>query len=281
MLIAYLVLAPAAWPQFSVGQHLRDAALAGFYLSDYALAFWDMPKMLTHSWSLSVEEHFYLVWPLAVLLLARCDARRRVLALFVMFLFATAWRVFEHNQAGWTATYFRFDTRMSGLIFGALLATCLPRMGRIPEQTANIIGVIACIALSVCLALGNWKAPWSLVWLTTLAEMAAAGLLISASVSNSWVSSTLSAPPLVALGTISYGVYLWQYPIAVYFRTWLPWHQTLVIVAVSAVAAATASYLTIERPLRHYRRSLGGGRLEIGTQQRAAMPANEVVPTAS
>ena len=285
LLAVYVALAPAAWPQLSVREHLRDAALAGFYLSDYARAFWDMPKMLTHSWSLSVEEHFYLIWPFAVLLLARCDARRRVAALFGMFLLATAWRVFEYDRAGWTATYFRFDTHMSGLIFGALLATCLPRMGRIPEHTANVIGVGACVALAICLAVGDWKAPWSLVWVTTLAEMAAAGLLVSASVSNSWVSLTLSAPPLVILGTISYGVYLWQYPIAVYFRNWLPWHQTVLIVSISAIAAATVSYLAIERPLRNYRRSLGARRngLEAGskTNDRALTSASEVMPTAS
>lgn len=281
LLAVYVALAPAAWPQFSVGEHLRDAALTGFYLSDYARAFWEMPRMLTHSWSLSVEEHFYLIWPFAVLLLVRCDPSRRVPILFGMFLLATAWRVFEYDQAGWTATYFRFDTRMSGLIFGALLATCLPRMGRIPEQTANVIGVVACIALAMCVAVGDWKAPWSLVWMTTLAEMAAAGLLVSASVSSSWVSLTLSTPPLVALGTISYGIYLWQYPIAVYFRDRLPWHQTVSIVVICAIAAATVSYLTLERPLQRYRRSLGARRndLAAGTKDRAPMPANEVVST--
>jgi peptidoglycan/LPS O-acetylase OafA/YrhL len=263
LLVVYLAVAPIAWPRFSAGEHLRDAALAGFYLSDYARAFWGIPKALTHSWSLSVEEHFYLVWPFALLLLARCDARRRVPALFVMFLFATAWRVFEYNHAGWDATYFRFDTRMSGLIFGALLAAWLPRMSHIPERTANIIGVIACAALVLCLRVGPWKEPWSLVWLTTLAEMAAAGLLVSASVSNSWVRSTLSMPLLVGLGVISYGVYLWQYPIAVYFRDWLPWPETVAIVAISAIAAATVSYLTIERPLQRYRRSLGDRRQKL------------------
>jgi peptidoglycan/LPS O-acetylase OafA/YrhL len=257
LLVAYLAVAPAVLPQFSVGEHLRDAALAGFYLSDYAHAFWGMPTVLAHSWSLSVEEHFYLVWPFAVLLLARCEAHRRIPVLFGAFLLATAWRVFEAHHAGWDATYFRFDTRMSGLIFGALLATGLPRMGQIPEHAANIVGVIACAVLVICLRIGYWGAPWALAWITTLVELAAAGLLISASVPSSWVSSTLSAPPLVALGVISYGIYLWHYPIAVYFRDWLPWQETTAIVTASALAAATVSYLTIERPLRRYRRSIG------------------------
>ena len=88
-------------------------------------------------------------------------------------------------------------------------------MGRISERTANTVGVLACAALVLCLSIGFWHAPWSLVYMTSLAEMAAVGLLIAASVQNSWVSSMLSAPPLVGIGMISYGVYLWHYPAAV------------------------------------------------------------------
>ncbi|HVV80330.1 MAG TPA: acyltransferase [Pseudolabrys sp.] len=263
LLLVYLTVAPTIWPQLSEGEHLRDAALTGFYLSDYAFAFWEIPKLLRHSWSLSVEEHFYLIWPLVVLLLARCDARRRILILAGLFVLATAWRVFEYHHTGWVATYYRFDTRISGLILGALLATCLPSIGQISDRMANIIGVIACAVLVICLRVGYWRSPWALVTITTLIEMSAAGLLVSASVSQSWVSTTLSTPPLAALGVISYGVYLWHYPIAAYFRDWLPWQQAVPIVAISAIAAATVSYLTIERPLRRYRHSLGSGSLPI------------------
>lgn len=263
MLVAYVAVAPTAFPQFSVGEHLRDAALTGLYVSDYARAFWGVPETLGHSWSLSVEEHFYLIWPLVLLLIARCNARWHVPALAGLFLLATAWRVVEFHHAGWDATYFRFDTRISGLLLGALLAAGLPRMGQISERTANIVGIIACAVLVICLRVGAWKELWSLTWVTTLVELAAAGLLVSASVSNSWVGSTLSAPPLAALGVISYGVYLWHYPIAAYFRDWLSWPEVTAIVTVSAIAAATMSYLAIERPLQRYRRSLGTHRNDV------------------
>jgi peptidoglycan/LPS O-acetylase OafA/YrhL len=264
LLAAYLALAPMAWPQFSFNEHLRDAGLTGFYLSDYAMAFWHYPKALQHSWSLSVEQRFYFIWPFAVLLLARTEPRWRIAGLFGIYLLATAWRIFEYGHAGWTATYFRFDTRMSGLIVGALLAMWLPRMGRISERTANIVGILGCAALVICLSIGHWRGPWSLVWLTSLAEMAAVGLLISASVQSSWVSTTLSARPLVAVGIISYGVYLWHYPVAVYFRGFLPWYQTLPITLILTFATATASYLAVERPLQRFRRNLRPHRLEVG-----------------
>ena len=62
-LTAYMLIAPRLWPQFDLLLHMRDAALAVFYLSDYSQAFWHNPKVLIHTWSLSVEEHFYLIWP--------------------------------------------------------------------------------------------------------------------------------------------------------------------------------------------------------------------------
>lgn len=256
LLAVYLAIAPAIWPQYGLWSHIRDAALTGFYLTDYGRAIWHNPSVLQHTWSLSVEWHFYLIWPFAVLLLARIEPRRRVASLFIIYLLATVWRIFEFESLGWVATYFRFDTRISGLIFGALLAIWLPRIGRIPVKTANAVGVLACAMLVVCLSLGFWKSPSSLVWITCLVQMAAAGLLISASVQYSWVSLTLSAPPLVGFGIISYGVYLWHYPAAVFFRELLPWYQTAPIVLIFAVVTAIVSYLIVERPLQRYRRSL-------------------------
>ncbi|MBA2402361.1 MAG: acyltransferase [Bradyrhizobium sp.] len=60
-LTAYLVIAPSLWPQLDLMVHVRDVALVAFYLSDYSQAFWNNPKVLIHTWSLSVEEHFYLI----------------------------------------------------------------------------------------------------------------------------------------------------------------------------------------------------------------------------
>ena len=98
---------------------------------------------------------------------------------------------------------------------------------------------------------------WSLVMMTNLAHLAAFGFLISASNQNSWVSSLLSARPLVAVGAISYGMYLWHYPAALYFRALYPWYLTGPLVLGFSLAMARVSYLVLERPLQRYRRTLG------------------------
>jgi peptidoglycan/LPS O-acetylase OafA/YrhL len=257
MLAAYLVIAPIAWPEFGLWSHIRDVLLTGFYLSDYARAFWGTPLVLQHTWSLGVEEHFYLLWPLAILALLRLPARWRLAALFCLYIAATAWRMACYQEeATWPATYYRFDTRVSGLILGALLATVLGRVECVPPRIANLAGAVGCPALVLAVLFGHWHGPGALEWTMTLAEFAAAGLLIAASAPESWVSRMLSAPPLVAIGILSYGLYLWHYPAAVFFREHLPWYETVPIVLTIAFTAATLSHLMIERPLQSFRRSL-------------------------
>jgi len=256
LLTAYVLVAPWLWPQFDLLSHLRDAALAGFYLSDYSQAFWQMPNVLVHTWSLSVEAHFYLVWPFAVLLLVRMAPRWRMAGLFGIYFLAGAWRISEYESMGLNATYYRFDTRISGMVCGALLAMWLQHRGPISERVANVLGVFAASALALCLSIGLWGAPWSLMYLTSLAEAAGIALLIAGTTERSWVNSILGAQPLVRIGMISYGVYLWHYPAAFYFRTVLPWYLTAPIVLSFSIAMAAASYFFIEGPLQTYRRSL-------------------------
>jgi peptidoglycan/LPS O-acetylase OafA/YrhL len=256
-LAAYVLIAPWLWPQFDVSSHVRDAGLAALYLSDYSQAFWHNPKVLIHTWSLSAEEHFYLIWPLVILLLLRLELRWRVVILFSLYLIASAWRIFEYETLGWDSTYYRFDTRIAGLVFGALLTISLQYKGPISERAANAAGLLAWAGLVLCLSIGFWGAPWSLVVMTNLAHMAAFGFLIAASTPNSWVNSILSAKPLVAVGIISYGMYLWHYPAALYFRELFPWYLTGPLVLAFSIVAATVSYLVAERPLRRYRRSWG------------------------
>ncbi|MGN6572659.1 MAG: acyltransferase family protein [Pseudolabrys sp.] len=274
LLGAYVVFGPILWPQFSVWWHWRDAALSALYVSDYGRAFWNMPHIVQHTWSLGVEEHFYLIWPFAVIGLLRLPPRWRPAALFALYVAATAWRMNWYDDAtDWPETYFRFDTRMSGLVLGALLATVLSKVEHMPERLANLSGVVATGALVLALMIGGWRFEGAMEWTMTLAEFAAAALLIAASAPESWVSRLLSAPPIAAVGVLSYGIYLWHYPAAVYFRGMLPWFETVPVVLAIAFVGAAMNHLLIERPLQAYRRGLKPASSEDGIIDAQAVPA--------
>jgi peptidoglycan/LPS O-acetylase OafA/YrhL len=91
MLAIYVIVAPFVWP--SIADHGWQAFLAAIYLSDYSVAFWGTPDILSHTWSLSIEEHFYLLWPVVLAFaVRRWDRRSLVIVLGVFYVLATLFR---------------------------------------------------------------------------------------------------------------------------------------------------------------------------------------------
>lgn len=239
VLAAFLMVSPSVWPDLPAW---RYAAMAAFYVSDYTRAFLGEPVVLSYTWSLSVEEHFYLLWPLVLPLLLR--RRNPVFVLAVAYLVSTVWRIVNYSWLGWDATYFRFDTRMSGLILGCMLAF-LPAAK--PRYTA-----LALAAFIIAVAVPALHRPIGLIGSITLAELGSAGLVLYA-VSDKGRTGFLAAPALVYVGRLSYGIYLWHFPLAYFLRGWMPWEQALVFTAAFATAAAALTYHLVDMPLRAYR----------------------------
>lgn len=251
MLGAYVAFAPMLLRTDDV---FRDAALAGLYLSDYARAFAAIPDYLSHTWSLSVEEHFYMIWPAVILLTGRRSDRAASAILIALFVLATAWRIADAViWQDWARTYYRFDTRMSGLLIGAAVAV-LPSLAT--RRIAEVSGQGSLTFIVLAIMVGSWKNPSSLTWIGIMVDLAAAGLVWSlASGHRTTVGSILSSRPLVYLGLISYSIYLWHYPISRAARSHLdPWTAALIVVPLS-IALAVLSYELIERPLKAWQRS--------------------------
>ncbi|MGI9482386.1 MAG: acyltransferase family protein [Hyphomicrobiales bacterium] len=249
VLCFYLALAPAMFPGANAW---LDASLVALYVSDYARAFWGVPDYLSHTWSLSVEEHFYLIWPFVVLLMGKSSDRRFFTVMLALFLAATGWRIVSYmNLTDWQQTYYRFDTRMSGLILGSAISA-LPKIKR--EIPVALLGLAASIVLIQATQLLEWKKPGVLVMGGFLVDLAAAALILSLASASNILARVLSCKLLVYLGLLSYSIYLWHYPISRALRDHFEPLTTFAMVWSISLLLSAISYELVEKPLRAFRK---------------------------
>jgi len=224
------------------------------------------PSPLQHTWSLAIEEQFYLVWPLVLLLLLRMAPRHwRRAGVFVTVglgaLSAVLMALMFHPGTDPSRVYFGTDTRLFDLMAGATLAFVVasrPQPGEGARRTFHVLGPLAAGVLAVFWVTAGTPAglPTNFMFQGGFVLCAAlAGLVVADArlVEPGWFSRALAWGPLHFLGTISYGVYLWHWPVIVYLngaRTGLSgWSLDLARIGLT-LALSTASYYLVERPVR-------------------------------
>ncbi|MDR0458079.1 MAG: acyltransferase [Burkholderiaceae bacterium] len=263
-LAAYCLIAPLIWP--ADGDWYRDAAVSGLYLADYGIAFFDSPGSLLHMWSLSVEEHYYLLWPLALLAISALLPRGALWRVAgALFLLVWGWRVFWVWQGQqFYELFFRFDTRAAGLLAGSLLAALLRErpawFQRLRQHARWGPWLLALAPLWIGL---KWDDMHVMTWAMTLVELTAVALLLavlpaSASAAGraaprGWLYALLSQPALVKVGQLSYAIYLWHYPIVRALRAHLDWPWTVLLGGALSALMAQLSWITVERWGRAWR----------------------------
>ena len=215
---------------------------------------------LDHMWSLSVEEQFYLFWPLVLFVLLKLTGGKRaplVVSTLVLAAVSFGWMAFLFNTGSdATRVYEGTDTRAGGILLGAALAIALtnaqgyripPRLLTIPAALLGVLGIAALFWLLPDYSphLYNWG---------LLALSAASVAVITATLDKRTLTSKFfGLTPLRWIGERSYGIYLWHLPAIVFIPQWenLPWaHPALVTVV--AVALAHISWTLVEDPVRRY-----------------------------
>lgn len=275
LLPGLLVLLPAYVIVFSRQQSAWQLVLligpVLLYLSGIVQAVWGSMGPLAFTWSLSVEEHFYLCWPLVLRALLRRHSaeggplRRHplrvagVIAAAIVVL-ATAIRVYLAIHGSSRAdefAYYATPTRIDALAVGCLTALLGRRFRR---PLPHLIGWIGLAAIAWAyrdpdFAIGG--DPLSLYGLP-LSELATAVVILSVvNRPRGWLARALSFPPLVHLGAISYGLYLWNLLPGQTWTLLLGRHPgTVGTVAMFAVVftAVELSYRYIERPSMRWAR---------------------------
>ncbi|MFA5884524.1 MAG: acyltransferase family protein [Acidimicrobiia bacterium] len=276
-----------------------DAISTLFYYANWHAIFsgrgyWDLftsPSPLEHAWSLAIEEQFYLVWPLVVGALswfvswrARAGQKAAQLAptlfgvcLFGAFVSPLLMAVLFDPGTDPSKIYVRTDTRMGTILMGAAFACWIFWKGPIKSRAARITLEVAALV-----GLVGMFAAWSGVngQMTAvyrggflLFDIACVTLVAACSHPRPGVVAKMfSWRPIMALGLISYGLYLWHWPVYVTLtpsRTGLDGWALLALRVAVSLAFGIGSYFLVERPIRH--RKLNGRQVLIAAPIAAAI----------
>jgi peptidoglycan/LPS O-acetylase OafA/YrhL len=270
LVVAVTVLSSFVLPPDEVRSARGDALAALGYVANWRMILRGtdyftqtaVPSPLQHTWSLGIEEQFYLLWPVvALVVLRRSPPRWRLAglggaaALGALASVITAWMLAD-STAGLNRMYFGSDTRAVSVLLGCALAVGLAAA---PTATPWLRRVLAFGALTGAAATAwMWthldgadpalfRGPLLLGGLSVAAVLAH-----TVAAPHSATTRLLSLPPLPALGRISYGVYLWHWPLFGWLdsaRTGLTGPALFAVRVLATLLVATASYLLIERPL--------------------------------
>ncbi len=241
------------------------------------------PSPLLHTWSLAVEEQFYLVWPALALFVMRRRGRRGLAAVAAVgvVLSAAVTAVLFHHGVSATSLYYGTQTRVQEVMAGALLAAVMPRIVRWarPDPDAGV-GVqdtgtggpgrlwYRGWQISVLGGLGVAGLLWALHTVSgqtgflydggflLVAAATTAVILLVVVRPEDLVSRVLAVGVLGYIGRISYGLYLYHYPMFLMIdgqHTGLSGTPLLLVRLATTGAAAVASYHLVEMPIRNRR----------------------------
>jgi peptidoglycan/LPS O-acetylase OafA/YrhL len=208
---------------------------------------------LLHLWTLGVEEQFYILWPLLLMLVYRRTWARAFMvvagsAALVSFVFGQLW--FQYDPS---FVYYMLPSRAGELLLGALLALAVLHgiEKNIPAKAVMPMATVGLLLVAVSLFVLNEEMVFP--GMTALPPTLGATLLILAGhCADNRVSRLLQLKPLVAVGLLSYSAYLWHWPLLAFYRYG---HAELGAGAALAIFGLTfvlawLSYRLIERPAR-------------------------------
>lgn len=267
VLVVVTVLTSLVVPRSEWRAYFREVIASALYFENWLLAADSQDPArddlastpVQHFWSLSVEEQFYLAWPLLIIAAIAFAARRARdprRALLVVLGTATvasfAWNVAltaqDHNLA-----YFSTFTRVWEFGVGGILAILAPEVRPGRERTRAVTGWLGLVLIAVPIA--TFRTPEVFPGLVALVPVAGALAVIWAGMPAApWSPARVTGlPPVQWTGDISYSLYLWHWPIFMFvpFFTGVPsppWLMVLLVVASFAVAAASKRW--IEDPAR-------------------------------
>ena len=267
LFLVMLVCIPFAW-LWMLPVQFRDFSQSLLAVSVFAsnILFWQESgyfaeaaelKPLLHTWSLAVEEQFYLFFPVLLLLVWRLGRSRvfwMIVAISLVSLLLAEW--------GWRnkpiANFYLAPARIWELFAGSIAAFVINRRG---VRNSNAFSLLGLAAILFAIFAFNQRTPFPSVY--ALVPVLGTYLLIVYGGGKTIVGTFLSNKVLVGMGLISYSAYLWHQPLFAFARIRLldqPSVQVMLLLSASSFILAMASWRFVEQPFRRRTGMLKGGR---------------------
>ncbi|MEZ2126361.1 MULTISPECIES: acyltransferase family protein [unclassified Sinorhizobium] len=212
--------------------------------------YWDLEaefKPLLHTWSLGVEEQYYLLFPLLMLILWRWGRKPALVAITVV-LVASLISCEISRRYHPAANFYLTTSRAWELLFGSLCAFAGFHLGRKHNEVLSAFGMIL-----IAIAIFGYDSDVPYPSIFTLVPVVGTGLVLLFARQGTVACRILSLSPLVGIGLISYSVYLWHQPLIALARTYSPDPPSAAAMSMLVTATFVLSWLTwkyVETPFR-------------------------------
>lgn len=270
VLLATMALSVWLMPEHRWFQTIREVIASALYVENWVLAADSVNYFAQHStasvvqhfWSLSIQGQFYLVWPLlvaGVALVARragWSLRRSLFTVLVVVLAASLAYSVWLTAVNQPLAYFTSLTRIWEFALGGLLALVIEAI-TLPGALRVVLGWLGVFGLASCgliLQVGTVFPGYAALWPTVSAALV---LMAGATGSGVGADRFLSSRPLIYLGNLSYSLYLWHWPVLLFYligrdQPAVGWRGGAVVIGVSLILAALTYHL-VEKPVRDSR----------------------------
>lgn len=217
----------------------------------------ELPSPFIHTWSLAIEEQWYLLWPVVVAIAVQRD---RLLLWMTLAAagFSAVWMLYLATPEDPSRAYYGTDARAQALLIGSAAALAMSRKrfftsarGVKVMSVASMVGLLGCLGLVVTV---DDEQLWMYRGGFTLAALMSVMLIVGIRQSPTSIAARLlAARPLAHLGRMSYGLYLWHWPVFIATDALWPTGNGVQLVITKLAACyvvAAMSFICVERPMR-------------------------------
>ena len=280
LMLLFVVVVVGFWVDDAAYPVRRDLPWALTFVLNWSYLFFDesyfvnlsRPPLLQHLWSLSIEEQFYVIWPVALILLAKFKFSERTLRTVIFTtasigaIAATVWMAYLSIKNGYptpndpSRVYFGTDTHSMGLLIGcaaAALWSPTKLKANLTHDRKNVLNVLALTSFAGVLYFLFFVSELSknlYIFGFALVAITTAIVVFLATHPGLKLGQYLSNKPLVWLGERSYGLYIWHWPIFMLLRPGIDvsWSENINnVIRISLVLViAHLSYQYVELPIR-------------------------------